>query len=68
MLPNKLKKGDTIGLIAPSSPVEKEDLEMINQSIFLMEEAGFQIKFASNALTNTLGYGATAKQKAEDIN
>ncbi len=68
MLPNKLKKGETIGLIAPSSPIEKDDLEIINQSIMLMESSGFHIKFAPNALSNTLGYGATAKQKAEDIN
>ncbi len=68
MIPNKLKKGDTIGLIAPSSPVEKDDLEVINNSILLMESAGFKVKFAKNALANTLGYGATAKEKAEDIN
>ena len=68
MIPNKLKKGDTIGLIAPSSPVEKDDLEVINNSILLMESAGFKVKFAKNALANTLGYGTTAKEKAEDIN
>ena len=68
MIPNKLKKGDTIGLIAPSSPVEKDDLEVINNSILLMESAGFKVKFSKNALANTLGYGTTAKQKAEDIN
>lgn len=68
MIPDKLRKGDIIGLIAPSSPVEKEDLEVINQSIMLMESSGFHVKFAQNALVNTLGYGATAKQKAQDIN
>ena len=68
MIPEKLKKGDTIGLIAPSSPVLKEDLETINNSIMLMESAGFKIKFAPNAISNKLGYSATAKQKAEDIN
>lgn len=68
MIPERLKKGDTIGLISPSSAVDKDDLEGINQSILLMESAGFKVKFAKNAMTNTLGYGATAKQKAEDIN
>lgn len=33
-----------------------------------MESAGFKIKFAPNAVSNKLGYSATAKQKAEDIN
>lgn len=68
MIPQKLKKGDTIGLISPSSLVERDDLEVINNSILLMENAGFKIKFAKNALSNTLGYGATAKEKADDIN
>ena len=68
MIPQKLKKGDTIGLISPSSLVERDDLEVINNSILLMESAGFKIKFAKNALSNTLGYGATAKEKADDIN
>ncbi len=68
MVPERLRKGDTIGLIAPSSSVDKEDLEIINKSILLMESSGFRVKFAKNALANTLGYGATAKEKAEDIN
>lgn len=68
MIPKKLKKGDTIGLIAPSDPIQKEDLEIINNSINLMKKNGFNIKFAPNALSNKLGYSATAKQKAEDIN
>lgn len=68
IIPNKLIKGDTIGIIAPSSPIEKDDLEKINNSILLMESSGFKIKFAKNTLKNTLGYGASAKEKAEDIN
>lgn len=68
MIPERLRKGDYIGLIAPSSPVDKEDLEVINQSILLMESTGFNVKFAKNALLNTTGYGITAKERAEDIN
>lgn len=68
MLPNKLEKGDYIGLISPSSAIEKDDLEIINNSIMLMEGAGFKVKFGNNVLLNSTGYGATAKEKAEDIN
>lgn len=64
----RLKKNDTIGIIAPSSVVDKDDLETINQSVLLMEAAGFKIKFANNVFKNTLGYGATPQEKAEDIN
>lgn len=68
MLPNKLKKGDTIGIIAPSSVIRKEDLEAINRSVALIEASGYQLKFGKYAFSNTTGYGATAKEKAEDIN
>lgn len=65
---DKLKKGDTIGVIAPSSAVDKDDLEPINNSVLLMESAGFHIEFGKNVFKNTLGYGATPKEKAQDIN
>ena len=65
---DKLKKGDTIGVIAPSSAVDKDDLEPINNSVLLMESAGFHIEFGKNVFKNTLGYGATPVEKAQDIN
>lgn len=68
MIPNRLVKGDKIGIIAPSSPVTENKLEDINNSITLMEGSGFEIVFGKNVFKNTLGYGATAKEKAEDIN
>ena len=67
-IPNKIKKGDTIGCIAPSSPIEDKDIEQINKSIKLMEDYGFKIRFAKNAYERPLGYSETAEQKAEDIN
>lgn len=68
MIPKKLEKGDKIGIIAPSSPITEESFETVNNSILLMESSGFEIKFGKYVFENTLGYGATAKQKAEDIN
>lgn len=68
MIPNRLKKKDKIGIIAPSSPITEDKLEDINNSITLMEGSGFEIVFGKNVFKNTLGYGATAKEKAEDIN
>lgn len=68
MIPNRLQKGDTIGIIAPSEPIYPSKVEDINNSILLMENAGFTIQFAKNAFANSLGYSATASEKAEDIN
>lgn len=63
----RLKKGDTIGVIAPSSKIDEDDLETINNSVLLMESTGLKVKFAKNAFSKTLGYSATPKEKAEDI-
>lgn len=68
IIPESLKKGDKIGIIAPSSPVTEDSIEAINNSILLMEGSGFNIVFGKNVLKNTLGYSATAKEKAQDIN
>ena len=56
MLANKLKKGDTIGIVCPSDKVR------------LLKERGYNVVFGKNVYKNTTGYGATAKEKAEDIN
>lgn len=68
MIPTKLKKGDTIGVIAPSNYIEKDDLEYINASIALMEASGFKIKFGKYVFENTLGYGTSPEKRAADIN
>ncbi len=68
MIPSKLKKGDTIGVIAPSNYIEKDDLEYINASIALMEVSGFKVKFGKYVFENTLGYGTSPEKRAADIN
>lgn len=68
MVPSKLKKGDTIGVIAPSNYIEKDDLEYINASIALMEASGFKVKFGKYVFEDTLGYGTSPEKRAADIN
>ncbi len=68
MIPTKLKKGDTIGVIAPSNYIEKDDLEYINASIALMEALGFKVKFGKYVFEDTLGYGTSPEKRAADIN
>ena len=68
IIPEKLKIGDTIGVVAPSDPiigVKKEELEQAKR---IAEKDGFKVKFSNNLFSNTNGYSATAKEKAEDIN
>ena len=68
MTPNKLKKGDVIGVIAPSNFIKEDDLEYINASIALMEASGFRVKFGRHVFENTLKYGTSPQKRAEDIN
>ena len=68
MLANKLKKGDTIGVVCPSDKVNEEDLPEIKEAERLLKEKGYNVVFGKNVYKNTTGYGATAKEKAEDIN
>ena len=68
MIPSKLKKGDTIGVIAPSNYIEKDDFEYINASIALMEASGFKVKFGKYVFEDTIGYGTSPEKRAADIN
>ena len=68
MIPSKLKKGDTIGVIAPSNYIEKDDLEYINASIALMDASGCKVKLGKYVFEDTLGYGTSPEKRAADIN
>lgn len=66
--PNKLKIGDTIGVVVPSNPIIGENIEELEQAKRIVERSGFKVKYSKNLFSNTNGYSATAKEKAEDIN
>lgn len=66
ILPKKLEKGDTIGIVAPSEPVlEVADLD---RSIRVLKGMGFKVRVGKNILKVYGGYMAgTGKQRADDI-
>ncbi len=68
IIPNKLKLGDTIGVVAPSSPVIGENIEELKQAKKIIEQSGFKVKFSKNLFSNTNRYSSTASKKADDIN
>ena len=68
LLPQKLKIGDTIGVVAPSSPIIGNNIEELNKAKEIVEKSGFKVKYSKNIFSNTNGYSSTAKEKAEDIN
>ena len=68
MLPNKLKLGDTIGVVSTSDPVSEEKMLDIESSRKFFESLGFKVKLGKYLKSNELGYGTSAKNKAEDLN
>ena len=48
MLANKLKKGDTIGVVCPSDKVNDEDIPEIKEAERLLKEKGYNVVFGKN--------------------
>ncbi len=68
MIPNKLKKGDTIAVIAPSNTVFEDDIQYLKKTEDMFKREGINVIYGKNIYSNTLGYGATPLEKAEDLN
>ena len=68
ILPPKLKIGDTIGVVAPSSPIIGENIDELKRAKEIVEKSGFKVKYSKNIFSNTNEYSSTAKEKADDIN
>ena len=68
IFPERLKQGDTIGLVAPSFPIREEELA---DCIRLLEEMGYRVK-AGRQLTTLANFhnylAGEGKDRAADIN
>lgn len=68
IIPDRLRRGDTIGVIAPCNPIIGENIEELEKARRIIENDGFKVKYSKNLFSNTNQYSSTAKEKAEDIN
>lgn len=68
IIPKKLKKGDTIGVIAPSNPITGENIEELEKAKKIIQDLGFKVKYSKNLFLNLNKYSNSAKEKADDIN
>lgn len=66
--PNKIKIGDTIGVVAPSDPIIGNNVEEMEKAKNIIEKLGYKVKYANNLFSNTNKYSSTANEKADDIN
>ena len=66
IFPEKLRKGDTVAIVAPSGPVSKEAADSCKK---LVEDMGYKVKMGKCTYRSIHGYSAgTGEEKAEDIN
>lgn len=65
MVANKLKLGDTIGIVCPSHIATAEKYDRI---IPVLESLGFRVKCGANIYKSTHGYLASEQERADDWN
>lgn len=65
MWANKLKIGDTVGIISPSHIAS---IELYEKIIVELQSQGFKVKTGNNIYKNTYGYSATEAERADDLN
>jgi muramoyltetrapeptide carboxypeptidase len=68
LIPAKLNKGDTIGIVSPSRPVFPELNEQFKRGVAFLEAHGFNVLVGEHIYSTTLGYAAAPLEKAEDLN
>lgn len=64
--PNRLKKGDTIGLVAPAGIIF--DSAEFNRMRSVLEEMGFRVKFGEHVRKRHGYFAGEDSERAEDVN
>jgi muramoyltetrapeptide carboxypeptidase len=68
IIPQKLTKGDTIGVIAPSEPISPEQEQKLKAGCAYLEKIGFTIHLGTYLRPEKFDDANTPKRKAKDIN
>jgi muramoyltetrapeptide carboxypeptidase len=70
LIPMRLKAGDAIGIVSPSTPVtdELDEDEQFRRGVEFLESLGFKPVIGEHIRSKTLGYAASPQEKAGDIN
>lgn len=66
IIPYRLKKGDTIGVVSPSGVVTEK--KQLDSGIRFFEKLGFNVIVGKNALNVDMFSAGTGKERADDIN
>ncbi len=64
----RLKQGNRLGVVSPSSPVTPETNEQFARGSSYLEDLGFEVIAGRHVRSQTLGYCASPREKGDDIN
>jgi muramoyltetrapeptide carboxypeptidase len=62
--PPRLRRGQTIGIVAPSGSVQSNNIARYVQNF---EDLGFKVKLSANLTSRWGGYGGTIEQRVDDL-
>ena len=68
ILPSKLQKGDTVGIVSPSNPVTEDLKPQFDKGVSFLRSLGFEVSLGRNALKIDDYSAGTPEGKGEDIN
>lgn len=67
-IPKKLEKGDTIGIICPSAPINLRARHRIDKAVKTLEELGFKVKLGKYVFGDGTNYvSGTEEERLSDI-
>jgi len=65
--PKALRKGDTIGIVSPASPIEQKQKNSFENGIHMLENLGYNIKLGDNALKSNGYLAGNDEERACDL-
>jgi muramoyltetrapeptide carboxypeptidase len=68
LIPERLKVGDKIGVVSPSTPVTQDLMGQFNHGVSFLKSLGFGVVPGKYVYSTSWGYAASPQEKAEDIN
>ncbi|WP_131774981.1 S66 peptidase family protein [Legionella anisa] len=64
LYPKPIKKGDTVGIISPSSPITQQEIEA---GISLLKSNGFKVKYAKHIFASERFLAGCDSDRAQDV-
>lgn len=68
MLANKLKIGDTIGVIAPDKALKSKDIKLLENATNYFESLGLKVKYGKYLFSEDNYCAGTPEERAKDLN